>query len=81
MLTVAGLIANYLGFGLILFGLYKNNSLREVLNAAMQSNTLNPGDQWILAGIIITLLGTVLILIHAFKNKKAKKKKSRFYPY
>ncbi|MFV0353185.1 MAG: hypothetical protein ACK5JF_12895 [Oscillospiraceae bacterium] len=79
MLTMIGLVANYLGFGCVLYGLYKNNDFRELLNSAMQNNTLNPGDKWILAGIIVVLLGTVLILIHAFK--KPKRKKSKFYPY
>lgn len=74
VVTVIGLFILYAGFGCIIYGTYLLNNIGEQLHSILR-NAINQADgvtgyYFVFGGILLVLLGSIVVVIRAYRYSK-----------
>jgi len=68
-MLILGAIILILGGGLAVHGLSLNQNFEAQLNAIFENGATNPGNVWLIIGIIVAVLGIAAIVFAILKKK------------
>lgn len=68
VLANLGIVLIVAGIGCAGYGFIQNNSLEAQLNSFLSSGSVNPGNMFIIVGVILLVVGIILCVVGKKKN-------------
>ena len=71
-MMILGIILILAGIISIVVGVAQNNDLASQIESIFSGSGANPGDIWIIIGVVALIVGVVLLIVGFMKKNKSK---------